>query len=353
MMKIKNMLIGSLLSVAVITSVPTQVDASGEQPILSSDQEGRVNKTLNQELSNTLVEAACEGNVEKAREALDNGANINATTDTGSTALMKAVNKNHIGVVTLLLEAGVDINFRTRSGNTALVAAIENRSRVIVDLLLQANADVNFQDSSGQTPLTRACNKSDLGIAIRLIRAGARAGAKSIPSSVLISLAEKGHVDIVEKLLDHGADIRGVDQHGRSVLMLASRNGHINLVEKLLNHGVNVNLKDNYGCTALMWAAHNGYTNITQALLLAGANKDLLSDGKVIPNYEARKPSIPGVYHFMNSIESSADIGIGGKSAFQYAKRNGHHETAEVILHFKGRFSKTKSARCGKVTAAS
>ena len=51
-------------------------------------------------------------------------------------------------------------------------------------------------------------------------------------------------------------------------------NGHKDIVQSLLDRGADVNAKDSDGWTALHWAAYNGYEEIVKALVRAGANVD-------------------------------------------------------------------------------
>jgi ankyrin repeat protein len=54
--------------------------------------------------------------------------------------------------------------------------------------------------------------------------------------------------------------------------------GHLNIVEKLIDVGAEVNAKDKNGATALMWAALNGYFPILEKLIEKGADPDVLNN---------------------------------------------------------------------------
>jgi len=57
--------------------------------------------------------------------------------------------------------------------------------------------------------------------------------------------AQNGHLDIVEFLVNHGADINEKNNKNESSLHLSAQNGHLNLVEFLINHGADINQKNN------------------------------------------------------------------------------------------------------------
>ncbi|CAI8029379.1 Ankyrin repeat domain-containing protein 29, partial [Geodia barretti] len=56
--------------------------------------------------------------------------------------------------------------------------------------------------------------------------------------------SQNGHVEVVDKLLQHGATVDLQKEDGWSSLMAASQNGHVEVVDKLLQHGASVDLQD-------------------------------------------------------------------------------------------------------------
>jgi len=55
-----------------------------------------------------------------------------------------------------LLNSGADVNAKTRNGETALHSAVIQGHREVLELLLANGADVNALNGYGETPLERA-----------------------------------------------------------------------------------------------------------------------------------------------------------------------------------------------------
>ncbi len=69
------------------------------------------------------------------------------------TPLIKFVLDNNINAIVRLLEAGANINATTTSGNTALHYGSFMGHTEAISLLAKHGADINIVNSSGQTPL--------------------------------------------------------------------------------------------------------------------------------------------------------------------------------------------------------
>lgn len=55
-------------------------------------------------------------------------------------------------------------------------------------------------------------------------------------------------------------------QHGQTTLMLAASHGKLDVLNLLLECGADINIQDDDGSTALMCAAEHGYLDIVNAL---------------------------------------------------------------------------------------
>ena len=114
------------------------------------------------DVNNELFVAAMEENTtpQMIKDLIKSGANVNAKTDNGETALMWAVRHRNAEVVKALIEAGADINAKNNKGATALMLAlILNRSPAkTVQILIDSGADIFAKDNAGKTALYYAKN---------------------------------------------------------------------------------------------------------------------------------------------------------------------------------------------------
>ena len=79
--------------------------------------------------------AAEKGNAAVIKKLIDAGANADATTNSGMTALMVASLTGRTEAVKALIEKGADINIRSKGGMTASDYAKEGENGEIVELL--------------------------------------------------------------------------------------------------------------------------------------------------------------------------------------------------------------------------
>lgn len=89
----------------------------------------------------------------------------------------------------------------------------------------------------------------------------------------LRAAAQRGNPEIVELLIEHGADIQiGKESGERTPLMDATDHGHAEIVKYLISKGADIDAADKYGNTAMIIACEKGYTVLVRAFLKAGAD---------------------------------------------------------------------------------
>jgi ankyrin repeat protein len=122
-----------------------------------------------------LYAAFCnrKGSFEIIQTLLRYGADVNARTITGDTALHNSVRWNFLRTCKLLLEHGADVNARDGMGTTPLHQAARFARPSVACSLLQFNADIDACDDKDNTPLRFAIQRRSSGLVSVLLLHGA------------------------------------------------------------------------------------------------------------------------------------------------------------------------------------
>jgi len=167
------------------------------------------------------------------------------------TPVVAALAGRHFQTAKFLYHNGAHLDVRGKFGNTLLHSAAWYGDHETVQVLLDCKVDVNTRRDAGRAPLHDAFSGN---------------GFKRI-HNVVPSLP-----DIVQLLLEHGADANMRALDNSTPLQAAMGNGSVEIVRMLLEHGASVGAKDNDGRTPLHKAAGKGRDEVVRVLLKRGAN---------------------------------------------------------------------------------
>jgi ankyrin repeat protein len=282
-----------------------------------------------------LMFAAESGGVDMVKLLLDHGAAINNIDLRGETALYHAASRDW-QALNLLLERGANPNLGSRRAlevaasesahetenllkrgakpdygrdcqSTALQGAAIWGQTAAVRLLLRHGARVNLPDYEGSTPLHQVAdsygwppNCDVLGTAKLLLAYGARVNARNDKKQTPLDLAiERGHVQLIRLLLQHGAKgdpfyialgeddapaitailkkrpkmLEAKNKDGRTPMIMAAWANNSRAAAALVAAGANVNAADKDGNTALILACMEGCDAMVKMLLKHGASR--------------------------------------------------------------------------------
>jgi len=231
------------------------------------------------EFGNTpLHEAAEDGQVRRVKNLIAAGADVNAKGSFDQTPLLVAVEQDNGDIVRILLDAGADVNAMSSHGNTPLHYAADLGAFYdhadMVKILLDAAADVNAADVNGMTPLHEAALNDRADVVTALLAAGADVRVTDSDGSAPLHLAAagreggvgligamlgatpveddgKGRSEIVQALLDAGADVQATDNDGNTPLHLAAKSDRVEVISIQLNAGADMHAKDGFDRTPI------------------------------------------------------------------------------------------------------
>ena len=130
------------------------------------------------------------------------------------------------------------------------------------------------RDHDNRTPLLRAAYGGHAEMMEWLLDQGADPEAHDVYRwHALYIASHQGHTALVSILLDRGFDINRRANHGMVPLMTAAVHGHVGVVELLLSRKeIEIDRQDNIGWTALYLASFNNHSEVIELLLRAGAD---------------------------------------------------------------------------------
>jgi ankyrin repeat protein len=132
--------------------------------------------------------------------------------------------------------------------------------------LIDSGADVRICDRSGIDALHYASAKGHTEVVDLLIKHGASVRYDQPKYTPLHFAAYHNYKDIAELVIDAGADINAVDNMGRTPLHEAAENGYGKMDELLLEHGADATIKDYDGKTPLDLAQEKGAVGFVKLL---------------------------------------------------------------------------------------
>ncbi len=238
--------------------------------------------------------------------------------------------------------------------NTSLMAAIIAGDLDLANQAIEAKASIDLYDwNLGYSPLGMAIDRGHVDIVQFLLDAGASPHSGSISTTALGLAAERGEVEMIQLLLPRGIDVNEpVGPDGWTALLSAIKNGHRAVVQLLVTAGANVNIWSR-GETPILLAAKGEereiynylYPLVNRAIRLC-ADRDgeqLLQTTRKRRIREQNRPvekliemaTAGNVDEVNRAIEFDVEIdeiGAKGHNALMAAAYYGHQSVLKVLL---------------------
>ena len=194
-----------------------------------------------------LIEAIKKGDLEQVKKLVSSGADVND--DEVLSPLGLAAARGHLEIVKFLLDSGAEVDKTFKRGElvvTALTLAAQHSRTEIVKLLIERGADVNYNVIFVPDP------KSIMG----------NRGTFPYESVLTMALQHRNEqAELVKALLDAGANpnvrFKSLEHTLTTPLILACQHGNVEIVEALIDKGADLTVTDEMRRPPLWYALHN------------------------------------------------------------------------------------------------
>ncbi len=167
------------------------------------------------------------------------------------------------------------------------------------------------------------------GLLIPILAVGSISHAATIHDA-----AKSGDLAQVQRLVVDGADVNEKAVRDETPIMIATLVGHGEIVNYLLQRGANIDARNASGLSSLHAAAYGGHTDIVKLLVAKGANvNDASNRFGVTPLHLASEENHIGTVQAL--LKQGADFGvieINGYSAMSRAGFRKHWDVVNVLL---------------------
>jgi len=254
-----------------------------------------------------LIEAVKEEDINRVREAIASGVDVNEEGVDGECALHVAARKGNDAIIQILLSAGAESEKLTENNQyTPLKYAAERGNLEAVNTLIKAGANSNIIVND-KTPLMSAANSNTKEM-IEAVLIGCSIFAAELNVGKLEVLGGQygNHLEVIKLLIESGTNINVKNSNGWTALMFAASRNNTEVVKVLISAGADINAKNNYGWTALMYAALDGSKEAVKFLIDAGADINAKnSEGWTALMLAAKSRNLEA-YNFL--VDTGADI---------------------------------------------
>ena len=234
-----------------------------------------------------LHQAANKGFPEIVKLLIKNGADVNVKDKDGWTPLHDALYWDLVGIAKLLIENGADVNAKDKRGETPIHKASKFKNINVVEVLIENGVDPFIKNKDGETALDLCEDKAIREILEKYMNEynqtidETKNNEYSIFNNNLLDAVFNSDLIKVKKCVFSGKyNIDVQDDKGYTPLMYAIMDHNFDIVEFLVDHGADINLCNFKGQSPLKIAYKYDDEKIASYLLEKGAIDKNLEDRK-------------------------------------------------------------------------
>jgi len=177
-------------------------------------------------------------------------------------------------------------------GNTPLIwASLYGRNDIVSQLIQNYDVPINVQNFEGESPLSAA--------------------------------VRNGNFDLVNFLLEKGANANLSNIRCETPLHLAACLGYLDICKELIRYGALIDLEDDCGDTPLHWAVREEKLEIVELLLSVGADPKHMNEDEESPQMLAQSVGSDSIASVFDSSMDTDIVDIGDDTAgFTFANSN-------------------------------
>ncbi|WP_116106591.1 ankyrin repeat domain-containing protein [Lewinella sp. IMCC34191] len=265
-----------------------------------------------------VVMAASEGHLDVLQLLQSEGADI-GTVPGRLSPLHMAANEGQTSIVRYLLDQGVPVDLPDPNGRTALNYAASEGHRDVAELLLEAGSHSEIRNWDGRPAVTRRMDQDQRERQVEIQDMGTEAVDRLVHTpELLIGPAGEGDLFTLQAMYEGlGMNIDIVDRNGYTALAMAAREGHADIVEYLLDNGANPQ-GSGTGCSPLFLAARESAADVIPLLASRGGElengcnyRDIsMDDIHTVSDYSGSTPLIAAIEEkSLASVESLLALG--------------------------------------------
>ena len=203
----------------------------------------------------------------------------------------KAVRLDNVRTVQALLQRGFDPNTVNPEGIPALMLAVREPSLKVAELLASwPKTKTELRNDKDESVLMLAALKGHFSLVQKLVEHDADVNKPGW--TPLHYAASAGHAQIVEYLLEYSAYIDAESPNGTTPLMMAAMYGSPEAVKVLIQAGADLHQKNQLGLSALDFAVRGQRQN-SKELIETGLARLVSRQNQAIPNATQHKPAAP------------------------------------------------------------